>query len=85
MAPVAAVSVEFHWRAGGGELVPGCGQGGAFGGVFAFAADRTFAGVVHGESFRELPSSAIGSLHAKIIWSNFCMDTNFPDRAKRAL
>jgi hypothetical protein len=47
VAPVAAVGSEFHGGAGGGDLVPGSGEGGAFGGVFALAADRTFGGVVH--------------------------------------
>lgn len=47
MAPVAAVSSELDWRAGGGDLVLGGGKGGAFGGVFALAADRAFGDVVH--------------------------------------
>ena len=48
-APVAAVGVEFHGGAGGGDLVFGCCQCRAFGGVFALAADRAFGGVVHRE------------------------------------
>lgn len=47
MAPVAAVGSEFHWSVGGGDLVLGCGERGAFRRVFAFAAYRTFGGVVH--------------------------------------
>ena len=61
MTPVAAVGAELHGRVGGGDLVLGCGKGGAFGGVFAFAADRTFGGVVHREAFRGIPSSAIAT------------------------
>src|SRR6266481_889384 len=51
-APVAAVGVKFQGRVGGGDLVLGCGQSGALRGVFAFAADRTFGGVVHREAFQ---------------------------------
>ena len=49
VAPVAAVGPEFHGSAGGGDLVLGSGEGGAFGGVFALAADWAFGGVVHRE------------------------------------
>ena len=62
VAPSATVGAEFQGRVGGGDLVLGCGKGGAFGGVFAFAADRTFGGVVHREALPEFPSSAIGLL-----------------------
>lgn len=61
VAPVAAVGVKFQGRVGGGDLVFACGQSGAFRGVFAFAADRTFGGVVHREAFRGIPSSAIAT------------------------
>src|SRR5882762_1665493 len=57
VAPVAAVGVKFQGRVGGGDFVLGCCQSGAFGGVFALAADRTFGGVVHREAFREIPRS----------------------------
>src|SRR5882762_5838046 len=57
VTPVAAVGSQFHWGIGCGDLVLGCCQSGAFGGVFAFAADRTFGGVVHREAFREIPRS----------------------------
>jgi hypothetical protein len=53
VAPVAAVRVERHRGIGGGDLVLGCGESGAFGGVFALAADRTFGGVVHREPFQD--------------------------------
>jgi len=49
VAPVAVVGAEFHGCVGGGDLVFGCGEGGTFGGVFAFAGDRTFGSVVHRE------------------------------------
>jgi len=58
-APVAAVGSKFHWRVGGGDLVLGCGQSGAFRGVFAFAADRTSGGVVHREAFRKFLAAAV--------------------------
>jgi len=47
VTPVATVGVEFHGSVGGGDLVFGCGQCRAFGGVFAFAADWAFGGVIH--------------------------------------
>jgi len=50
VAPVAAVGVERCRRVGAADLVLGCGEGGAFGRVFAFAAYRAFGGVVHRES-----------------------------------
>jgi hypothetical protein len=40
VTPVAAVGAKFHRRIGSGDLVLGCGEGGAFGGVFALAANR---------------------------------------------
>ena len=46
-APVASVGAEFHGRTACGDLVLGRGEGGAFGGVFALAADRAFGGVIH--------------------------------------
>jgi len=46
-APVASVRPKFHWRIGGGDLVLGCGEGGAFGGVLALAAYRTVVDIVH--------------------------------------
>jgi hypothetical protein len=52
VAPVAVIGTEFHGCIGGGDLVLGGGEGGAFGGVFALAADRTFGGAVHRETFR---------------------------------
>jgi hypothetical protein len=48
-APVAPIGAEFHWRVGGGDLVFSRGEGSAFRGVFAFAADRAFGGVIHRE------------------------------------
>lgn len=59
VAPVAAVSMECRWGVGGSHLVLGCGEGGAFSRVFAFAAYRAFRGVVHREAFREFPASAM--------------------------
>jgi len=59
VAPVATVGVERCRRVGAGDLVLGGGEGGAFCGVFAFAAYRAFRGVVHREAFREFPSPAM--------------------------
>ena len=61
-APVAAIGAEFHGRIGAGDLVLGCGEGGAFGRVFAFSANRAFGSVVHRVAFRDFPSSTFGLL-----------------------
>ena len=42
----------FHRSIGGGDLLLGGGEGGAFGGVFALATYRTFRGVLHREPFQ---------------------------------
>jgi hypothetical protein len=59
VAPVAAVGVEFHRRVGDGELMFGGGQGRAFARVFALAAYRTFASVVHRGPLRGFLAAAI--------------------------
>ena len=58
-APVAAVGSEFYGGAGGGDLVLCCGEGGAFGGVFALAADRTFGGAIHCKPHRGFLAFAV--------------------------
>ena len=42
VTPGATIGAKVFWRIGGCDLVSGCGQGFAFGGVFAFAGDRAF-------------------------------------------
>jgi len=78
VAPVAEVGVEFQGRVGGGDLVFACSQCRAFGRVFAFAADRTFGGVVHRRTFREFPSWAIEVFLAKTLVLISRAPTNSP-------
>jgi hypothetical protein len=42
VAPRATIGAKIFWRIGGGDLVSGCGQSFAFGGVLAFAGYRAF-------------------------------------------
>jgi hypothetical protein len=42
VTPRATIGAKIFWRIGGGDLVSGCGQCFAFGGVLAFAGYRAF-------------------------------------------
>jgi hypothetical protein len=42
VTPRASIGAKIFWRIGGGDLVSGCGQCFAFGGVLAFAGYRAF-------------------------------------------
>ena len=42
VTPRATIGAKTFWRIGGGDLVGGCGQRFAFGGVLAFAGYRAF-------------------------------------------
>jgi hypothetical protein len=77
MAPVASVGAEFDWSVGCGDLVLGCGQRGAFSGVFALAADRALGGVVHSRNLRGIPIIGYSVAPSKKYLVNFLKGHQF--------